>query len=66
MNKDLYEREFAPLLRALAEKARLFNSSCLIAVEVEGVIHISGNIIGTSPRMLEAYETLFEEEEKTA
>ena len=64
-DQNTYEREFAPLRRALAEKARLFNCSCLVAVEAEGVIHIAGNIIGTSPKMLAAYEILFEEEEKT-
>ena len=63
-DQDTYEREFAPLLRALAEKARTFKCSCLVAVEVEGAIHISGNIIGTSPKMLAAYEILFEEEEQ--
>ena len=63
VNQDSYKREFAPLLRALAEKARQFNCSCLAAVEVEGVIHMSGNIIGDSPKMLAAYEILFAQEE---
>ena len=63
--KDTYEREFAPLLRELAGKARTHNSACIIAVEVDGVIHIAGNIIGGSPKMLAAYEILFEEEEQT-
>jgi len=64
VNQDTYEREFAPLLRALAEKARILNCSCLAVVEVEGTIHLSGNIIGTSSKMLAAYEILFEEEEE--
>lgn len=64
-DQDTYEREFAPLLRSIAEKAREYNCSCLVAVEVDGVKHISGNIIGDSPKMLAAYEILFEEEEKT-
>lgn len=46
------------------QKARKLNCSCLIAVEVEGVIHISGNVIGDSPKMLAAYGILFEEEER--
>ena len=64
--QDTYEREFAPLLRELAEKARVFKCSCIVAVEVDGVIHIGGNIIGGSPKMVTAYEILFEEEEKTS
>ena len=63
--EDTYEQEFAPLLRQLAEKARTFNCACIVAVEIDGVIHIAGNIIGNSPKMVAAYEILFAEEEKT-
>jgi len=65
LDQDTYEREFAPLLWAIAEKAWEQHCSCLVAVEVDGVIHISGKVIGDSPRMIAAYEILFEEEEKT-
>ncbi len=58
-----YEKEIAPLVQALLEKARKQNIPCLFAVQVEGVVRISGNLVDASPQMQEAFAILFQEEE---
>ncbi len=62
-NQRLYEREIAPLIQALLEKARKQNKPCLFAVQVEGIVHISDNLVDASPHMQQAFAILFQEDE---
>ncbi len=63
MNQETFEKELAPLLLELLEKARKNNVACLFAVQVEGVVRISGNLLDTSPRLTNALAFLLDESE---
>lgn len=62
-NQGPYEKKIAPLIQAVLEKARNQNIPCLFAVQGEGVVRISGNLVNASPQMQEAFAILFQEEE---
>src|SRR2546421_11164118 len=59
-NKDPYERELADLVQTLLEKAKKLKSACLIAVETEGVTHLSGDLTDASPQLQEAFALLLQ------
>ena len=64
ITQEIYEKELAPLARALVEKARKLNCSCLVAVQVGENAHISGHKIDASPKMEEAFAILFQDDEQ--
>ena len=59
-NKDPYERELAHLVQTLLEKAKKLKSACLIALETEGVTHLSGDLTDASPQLQEAFALLLQ------
>jgi hypothetical protein len=64
MNKQEYETTIAPLIRAVMEKVRENHLPCLIAIEVDGVPHISGNMVEAPPRMYNAFNILFHDDDE--
>ena len=61
--KRIYEREIVPLIQALLEKTRQLDMPCLLAVQVEEGVRISGNLVGASLQMQEAFAILFAEDD---